>query len=592
MPVKSDDIIAPAEIRIGSAPDRLVVMPRDRGDKHRLCAALRRQYPAANCQLGPEGISVASFDAVALAGADHPTLHWTLEAEQVVFNRRRAVGAHARLKAAVEDLVAGGSDAARRALGNCPELQVLDAHQWVNVACMTLDGGYGLCVFDEQGAGKTVTAIFAFDALVERNLADFILIVAPKSMVGEWPNDFSKFVNDRYDVRVVTGAFKGKKAALASGADVMVTNFETVVSMEDELRGLLAGYAGKAVLVVDESFYAKNLDAKRTLALRRLREWCGRAYVLCGTPAPNSPHDLIQQFNIVDFGITFAGANIPDDRSDARRVVQRLINERGLYVRHQKSQVLPDLPAKAFTRAYIPLEPRQARLYESALNNLISDLSNTNEQTFKREIVSFMARRAALLQVCSNPIAVAKRYNETPAKLLALDRLLADRIGSRGEKVIVWSFYTASIEAIFSRFQKYNPVRYDGTVGDVAARREAVRRFQMDDHTMLFVANPAAAGAGLTLHRSHFAVYESWSSQAAHYLQSLDRIHRRGQTREVEYVVLLCENTIEEDEYDRLIEKERSAALLLGDRIDPPVTRQGMLDEFMGAKRRMSSGRR
>src|SRR5206468_1864452 len=106
---------------------------------------------------------------------------------------------------------------------------------------------------------------------------------------------------------------------------------------------LLAGYGGKAILVVDESFYAKNLDAKRTLALRRLREWCNRAFVLCGTPAPNSPQDLVQQFNIVDFGVTFAGADIPDDRDEARQVVQRLIDERGLYVRHQKCQVLPAL---------------------------------------------------------------------------------------------------------------------------------------------------------------------------------------------------------------------------------------------------------
>ena len=55
-----------------------------------------------------------------------------------------------------------------------------------------------------------------------------------------------------------------------------------------------------------------------------------------------------------------------------------------------------------------------------------------------------------------------------------------------------------------------------------------MRKFQEDSRTMLFVANPAAAGAGLTLHKSHIAIYESMSNQAAHYLQSLDRIHRRG----------------------------------------------------------------
>jgi SNF2 family DNA or RNA helicase len=132
-------------------------------------------------------------------------------------------------------------------------------------------------------------------------------------------------------------------------------------------------------------------------------------------------------------------------------------------------------------------------------------------------------------------------------------------------------------------------VRYDGSVSDVAERREAVRKFQEDDETRLFVANPAAAGAGLTLHRARFAVYESMSNQAAHYLQSLDRVHRRGQERDVEYFVLLCDRTIEVNEYDRLTGKERAAQSLLGDQIEQPFTREAMLDEVLTASRLLES---
>ena len=52
-------------------------------------------------------------------------------------------------------------------------------------------------------------------------------------------------------------------------------------------------------------------------------------------------------------------------------------------------------------------------------------------------------------------------------------------------------------------------------VSDVAERREAVRRFQQDADARIFVANPAAAGAGLTLHSARIAIYESLSNQAA-----------------------------------------------------------------------------
>ena len=416
MAVKRNDRLPAADVLTGVSPDRLLLVPRNREDKHRLHSMIRERFPSANSQLAAEGIVIASLDA-AQVGLDSTDLRWSDEARQIISNRRRALELHSKSKLAVDGIVAGGIVAAREFLHDLPDLRVLDPHQWVNVACMTLNTSYGLCVFDEQGAGKTVTTIFAFDSLVERNLADFVMIVAPKSMIAEWPSDFSKFVPDRYDVQILTGAYKVKKAILAAGADVIVTNFESAVSMEDELASLLAGYKGKAVIVVDESFYAKNLDAKRTLALRRLREWCGRAFVLCGTPAPNSRHDLIQQFNIVDFGMTFHGTDIPEERAEARSVIQRLISEKGLYVRHQKSQVLPDLPSKAFNRAYVSLEPQQVKLYECALNSLITDLHDTDDEVFKREVVSFLARRPRFCKYartrCPSRRAIARRLRSS-----------------------------------------------------------------------------------------------------------------------------------------------------------------------------------
>jgi len=338
-------------------------------------------------------------------------------------------------------------------------------------------------------------------------------------------------------------------------------------------------------LVVDESFHVKNRDTRRTQALRRLREWCGRAYVLCGTPAPNSAHDLVEQFNLVDFGLTFGGATIPKDRDEARPVVQEILNSRGVFVRHLKADVLPGLPSKSFHRVLVPLGPQQRRLYDAALQDLVLDLRETDDATFRREITSFLGRRAALLQICSNPARFADGFTDIPAKLLALDQLLHEAVEQQGEKVVVWSFYTASLAAIVERYQRMRPVRYDGSVTDIAERREAVRRFQSDDETMLFVGNPAAAGAGLTLHRARYAIYESMSGQAAHYLQSLDRIHRRGQTRPVEYTVLLCDATLELAEFDRLTGKEQSAQVLLGDLVEPPLTRESMLSELESAVR-------
>ncbi|MBL4849365.1 MAG: DEAD/DEAH box helicase [Planctomycetes bacterium] len=471
------------------------------------------------------------------------------------------------------------------------DLGTLDDHQVVNVAAMTLSDGFGLCVFDEQGAGKTVTTIFAFDVLVERNEADFMLIVAPKSMVAEWPEDFARFRPGLHRVERLSGNRKAKRAILQSRPDILVTNFETVVSMEEELRAVLRRHGRRGILTVDESFYVKNLDARRTQAIRRVREHCGRAFVLCGTPAPNSAHDIVEQFSLVDFGTAFAGVHVPKDRADALPVVRDVIAERGVYLRHLKADVLPDLPPKSLNRVLVRLEPEQQELYDNALTGLVRDLEETSDEEFQRNLVSFFARRSALLQICSNPGGVSRAYSGVPAKLKALEGILKELVERKGEKVVVWCFYTASLQAVMDRFQRYNPVRYDGSVSDLSERRTAVRRFQEDDETMLFVANPAAAGAGLTLHRARYAVYESLSNQAAHYLQSLDRIHRRGQARAVEYLVLLSDGTIEVSEFDRIAEKERAAQELLGDHTGPAPTRVALLEEAMSSLRRIETRR-
>jgi SNF2 family DNA or RNA helicase len=448
---------------------------------------------------------------------------------------------------------------------------------------MTHPDGYGMCLFDEQGAGKTVSVIYAFDRLVDLNVHDWMVVVAPKSMVGEWAHAVREFMGDRYQVQMISGAVGERQRQLESGADVFVMNYEAVATVSDALIRRLRRYPDRAVLVADESFNVKNPQARRTLDLEGVRDWFGRAWLLCGTPAPNTAHDIVAQINMVDFGQTFAGVKVPKDRSAALPVVKRALDERAIYLRNLKADVLPGLPAKTFTRVPVPFSPMQAQLYEAALGSLIADVEIIDDRQFLRNLTNFLSRRMALLRIASNPAGVFPGYTELPGKLAALDDLLERLVGRESEKIVVWSCFTASLAAITQRYQRYGVVRYDGTVTSIEDRRSAVRRFQEDADTRVFVGNPAAAGAGLTLHAARYAVYESFTNQAAHYLQSLDRIHRRGQVREVEYFVLLSENSIEPGEFDRLVLKENRARDLLGDVIEPPLTRERFLDELRGA---------
>jgi SNF2 family DNA or RNA helicase len=468
---------------------------------------------------------------------------------------------------------------AKRALNGLKGLECLDDHQISAVAIAAHPKITGFCLFDEQGLGKTISTLFSFRRLREQELIDAMLVLCPKNMVMEWERDASRFFGSDYRCQTVTGSMREKRRALDTRADIYVTNFETASTLFLRLKELLHRGGNGFLLVVDESFYVKNTDALRTRAVRNLRQFAKRCIVLCGTPAPNQPADIVEQVNIADKGAAFRGISLPDDRDQALPLVRGVLEKRALYLRRRKHEALPDLPPKSFQQVLVAMSPIQSGLYTQALDTFVRELEHTNDRGFARNIISFVAKRTRLLQLCSNPTGVVADYRETPGKLLALDSILTELIEHRKEKVIVWCYFTVSLEAVLKRYGRFNPVRVDGKVTSPLARRDAVRRFQEDDSTMLFIGNVAAAGAGITLHRARYALYESLSNQAAHYFQSIDRIHRRGQSRAVEYISLLCDQTIEVLEYDKLANKEQMARTLLNDPDAQTITRATMLTE-------------
>lgn len=458
-------------------------------------------------------------------------------------------------------------------------VETLDPLQATAVSAMVLPELLGLCLFDEQGSGKTVMTIAAFDVLKARDLVDSMIVVCPKSMLSEWPKDIQRFLPGKYNVVQAEGDRKQKNEAAYKDFDVLVTNYEGIEAMLTPL--LAAADSRRYLLVVDESYYLKNSESVRSEKTEKLRAKCKRCFVLCGTPAPNSAHDLINQFDLADLGFTFGGFTKSNDvKRDWDRISQ-LVDERGLFIRRLKSEILENVPEKNFHIIRVQLKGKQALMYEQARSQLELELKTFNNETFRRKLVTYFQRRAVLLQICCSPDSIDPTLSETPVKYEILDVLLQDLI-SNNRKVIVWSFYKRSIDEMAARYANYNPVRVDGSV-NASRRREAVNTFQTDPNVKLFLGNPAAAGAGITLHAAYDAVYVSYSNQAAHYLQSLDRIHRRGQkSEEVNYYLLVCKDTVEETEIIRLRGKEIKQNGLLRDHVPWPTSLDDALNELSG----------
>lgn len=568
------------EVKISSDPRGWLVKPQAKGDLLRLGAALRSRLPDGAVLAHRQGYIVRPAWLARLVEMFPPALGvWDESGSRPAVAYAELQNRHAKARLEVTDALEGPY----RVLADYPNLHKLDRHQAEAVAAMTVPSLVGLGLFDEQGTGKTISALAAFEVLSRRSQVEKMLVVAPKSVLSTWERDARLLFDGEKRVVTVWGNRQERHRALFQEHDIILISFGSAVADKVYLRALLQREAEKYLLVVDESYYVKNPSAQRSAALAELRHYCQRAFVLCGTPAPNSARDIVNQLDLADTGATFRSVVVPATHRDAHETISRTLEQSAIILRRLKEDVLPGIPPKEFERVYIGFQPRQGELYRTALASLVSDVLSAGEADFRRNLGTYMARRLALLQICSHPASVVNNYTEIPAKFLAIDRLLEELVDGQGEKVILWSFFRYTLALLEERYGRYGLVRVDGSVASPLERAAAIEAFQNDPSVKVFLGNPAAAGAGITLTAAAHAVYESFSNQPAHYLQSVDRIHRRGQQRKVVSHVLITSGSLEELEFDRLLEKERSARELLRDPVREPVTRYRFL-EALGVK--------
>ena len=100
----------------------------------------------------------------------------------------------------------------------------------------------------------------------------------------------------------------------------------------------------------------------------------------------------------------------------------------------------------------------------------------------------------------------------------------------------------------------------DESEEQLITRERIIRDFHNPDCSYkVIIANPFAVSESISLHKAcHYAIYIERSFNAAHFVQSKDRIHRFGlkPSDETHYYYILAKDSIDETINTRLEEKE------------------------------------
>ena len=150
---------------------------------------------------------------------------------------------------------------------------------------------------DEMGLGKTIQTISLLSFLREfKQINGYHLIIMPKSVVGNWMQEFNRWMPDISVVNLIAKKeFREdiiKERILPGKFDVCITTFEGVRMCMSALQKFEWQY-----IIIDEAHKIKNEESQTSKRIRQLKS--KNRLLLTGTPLQNNLHELWSLLNFL-----------------------------------------------------------------------------------------------------------------------------------------------------------------------------------------------------------------------------------------------------------------------------------------------------
>jgi SNF2 family DNA or RNA helicase len=408
-------------------------------------------------------------------------------------------------------------------------------HQKSTAAFLTLNKR-AFC-FNEQGTGKTASAIWASDYLLNQGYIKRVLVICPLSIMEvAWRADLFTFAMHR-TVDVAHGAAAKRKKIIAQGAEYVVINYDGVEIVADEIAN-----GGFDLIIVDEATHYKNAQTKRWKMLSKLITNSTWVWMMTGTPAAQSPLDayglakIINPSAVPKFFSSFRDQVmvkitqfkwVPKESS-----VAIVYNALQPAIRFTKDECL-DLPEMVYTKREVELTRQQKKYYQQLRDKMV--IQAAGEQITTPNAAVNMNK---LLQISCG--AVYTDNGET----LEFDikhryKVLREVIDESSKKVLVFVPFKHVIDILVAKL-KGEGITTEIIRGDVSAskRTDIFKRFQTMDDPKVLVIQPQAAAHGVTLTAANTVVWWGPTSSLETYLQANARVHRSGQDHKCTVVQL------------------------------------------------------
>jgi non-specific serine/threonine protein kinase len=405
--------------------------------------------------------------------------------------------------------------------------------------------GFGGCLADDMGTGKTVQTLAFLQSLYEGGKAtSATLIVVPRSLLFNWQREAATFTPN---LRVFIHADQNRIKDPAGFGDyhLILTTYGVMLRDADLLRQYTF-----ASIILDEAQTIKNPLAETSRTARDLKS--EHRLTLTGTPVENTTLELWSQFAFLNPGML---GKLESFRKEFVTPIEQKQNQQTAHtlrkmvypfiLRRTKDQVAHDLPPRTERILMSDMEPEQRALYNRQRDyyrGLL--LGMIEEEGMERVHLKVLEGLLRLRQICNHPRLVDPAFAGASAKFDLLMETL-ETLQAEGHKALVFSQFVQML-ALVREALEARQIPYAYLDGQTRNRQAAVDQFQNDPSIPFFLISLKAGGVGLNLTAADYVIHvDPWWNPAVE-MQATDRTHRIGQDKPVFVYKLVVQDSVEE----------------------------------------------
>jgi len=395
------------------------------------------------------------------------------------------------------------------------------------------------------GAGKTAITLTAIDDMLYGLHVRRFLVLAPKRVCTDvWPIEAPKWA-EYHTVAVAVGTPAQRKQALESDAKIVVINYDNIQWLAEQD---LSSFDG---IVFDELTKLKNPSGARFKALHKVIDQFNIRWGLTGSFTSNGLEDVFGQCKIIDqkllgrskgafmqqyFSLnTYAGFDDWTPLPGAlERVMQRI--KPATFVL-EPGEYKDKLPPCHVVQIDVQLNDREP--YEAMKRDFVVQFPDAQAIAQNAAVVT-----QKLQQMSSGFVYSPEPVWFSPHKFDALDDLLSEN--QRANTILVYQ-YKEELDELKRRYRNLT----------VLDDPDAIERWNAGNVPLLAV-HPKSAGHGLNLQFGgcHMVFLSlPWSLEL--FEQTVGRLHRSGQQRDVWVYAMMTKDTVDERIWTALHDKRK-----------------------------------